>query len=267
MSNRSRRAPGPSSPGRTGTSTKRASSTRRVMGVPGAVPGTRRQKARKSCSPRRASARAGHGPQVERARHVPGHRGQERVRRLVLEDQVAVAPGPGRAPGVEPGAGPPRPTGPRRRAEHGVHRPHQRGRGPRPSRTSTWTTWPRAWTPASVRPAQMSSTAVADDDGDGLGQRAGHGALARLGGEAAEPGPVVGDRQPQPWYGGDSRAGRSVAAGSAGSASRSDRRRRPHPGGGLGGGREVGVEQGQTSSMRAMGALSPWRGPSFRIRV
>src|SRR5439155_11474846 len=25
--------------------------------------------------------------------------------------------------------------------------------------------------------------------------------------------------------------------------------------------------KGQTSSMRAIGALSPWRGPSFRIRV
>ena len=104
----------------------------------------------------------GHGPQVERVGHVPG-RGASRGSGPVRPDQVAVAAGGGRAPGVEAGRGQ-------------LGRPDHHGRGraggsrarrqARPGRTSgrrrsTWTTWPRACTPASVRPAQARARRLA----------------------------------------------------------------------------------------------------------
>ena len=128
MSNRSSRAPGPSSPARTGTSAKRASSTRRRMGVAGLGPRDAPAEGPEVVLTEQGVGRAGHGPEVERARHVPRHRGEQRVRGLVLEDQVPVAPGPGRAAGVEPGRGhlgrPHHDGG----LEQGVHRPDQPGR-------------------------------------------------------------------------------------------------------------------------------------------
>ena len=126
MSNRSRRASGPSSPGRTGTSTKRASRTRLADGGPRA-----RSPARAG---RRPGSRAHRGGRPRRwpwpgGRGAPGtchdSRRQQGVRGQVLEDEVAVAPRPGRAAGVEAGRGhlgrPHHHGG----LEEGVHRPHQ----------------------------------------------------------------------------------------------------------------------------------------------
>jgi len=71
--------------------------------------------------------------------------------------------------------------------------------------------------------------------GDGACKLAGDGELTGLGREPVEPGSVVSDYQSQP-----------------------NRLRRNVPG---------RLDFGQTNSMRAIGAASPWRGPSFRIRV
>ena len=63
---------------------------------------------------------------------------------------------------------------------------------------STWTTWPRACTPASVRPAQVMTggSAQAGRPLERLAQRAGHGRDLGLGGEAPEGRTVVGDQEP-----------------------------------------------------------------------
>ena len=105
MSNRSSRAPGPSSPARTGRSERRASSTRRRMGVAGLGPRDPPAEGPKVVLTEQRVGGAGHGPEVERPRDVPRHRSEQWVRGLVLEDQVPVVPGPGRAAGVEPGRG------------------------------------------------------------------------------------------------------------------------------------------------------------------
>ena len=75
----------------------------------------------------------------------------------------------------------------------------------------------------------------AGDPGQGGGEGTGHGALTLLGRESVESRPVVGDGQPPP-------DGLVIHP--------------PGPGG-----------RAHTSSMRAMGALSPSRLPNLRIRV
>ena len=196
MSNRSSRASAPSSPApRTPPATKRASSTRRRWVSPGA--GARRRVGRRPGSrappggrrPRLAMARRSRG-----SRDVPRQGGQEGVRGRRLEDQVPVAPGPGRAAGVEAGRGRSRGAHHHGGLEQGVHGPHQSGHSPPGPRTSTWTTWPGGVDPG----VGASGTGQLDR----LAARrwrwqrpelAGHGALPGLGGEAPEAGAVVGD--------------------------------------------------------------------------
>ncbi len=78
---------------------------------------------------------------------------------------------------------------------------------------------------------------VARHRAQGLGQAASDGALAGLGGKAVEAGPVVGDEE----HYATKRPGRGRFG--------------------------TGLEEPHTSSTRAIGALSPWRGPSLRIRT
>ncbi len=63
---------------------------------------------------------------------------------------------------------------------------------------STWTTWPRACTPASVRPAQVrwGGSLSAGRPTEGVAQGPGHRRDLGLEGEAAEGGTVVGDQEP-----------------------------------------------------------------------
>ena len=99
-----------------------------------------------------------HGPQVERRGDVPGRGGQERVGHRPVEHGVAVAPAGGRPAGVEAGRGHDRGRAhDDGRAQGLVDRPLQAA-GSTSARASKLTTWPQAWTPASVRPAQVSST-------------------------------------------------------------------------------------------------------------
>ena len=106
--------------------------------------------------------------------------------------------------------------------------------------TSKWTTWPRACTPASVRPAQVSDDRRPGAPGRGPGQRPGHRALARLGGEAVEARAVVGDRHRRTvgrvglgWGAVDLSAARPEPVPSSAVGPASTRRRPPGPGGGL----------------------------------
>ncbi len=254
MSKRSSRAPASRSGGPSAITEKRASSTRRGMGVPGSVPGTRRQKARKSCSPSRASAPLRMAREVQGARHLPRQGCEEGIGPGRLEHEVAVMTGRGRAPGVEAGGGHLRRSQHHGRAEHGVHRPHQA------LRVGVGIDVDVHHLPGGVHPGVGAPRAheldgVAGDHADRPGQLPTHGPLPGLGGEAPEPRPVVGDGQAE--AGGD---GGDRPAGGRGHVGP---RLRAVPGGGG----EIGVEQRQTSSMRAMGALSPSRGPSFRMRV
>jgi len=77
------------------------------------------------------------------------------------------------------------------------------------------------------------------DPADGARQLAGDRALPGLGSEPFEPGAVVGDEHPD-------------------ANQRPLRSRWPT---------DVFAEERHTNSMRAIGALSPWRGPSLRMRV
>ena len=189
--------PGRPAPAAALSSVQRASVTRRWIGSSGEVPGTRRQKARKSCSPSRASEAAAIGPEVERVGHVPGQPGQQRVGHRGVDHQVAVPAGDGRAAGVEAGSGP---TSASRTTMAGpswlLHdattaagsRPADRSAG-----RSKWTTWSRAWTPASVRPAQVRTTGIRATRSSASASAPATVRLAVLGGEAVEARSVVGD--------------------------------------------------------------------------
>ena len=111
--------------------------------------------------------RARHGPEVEGARHVPRHRGQERVRGLVLEDEVPVAPGPGRTTGVEPGrsdlGGAHHDGG----LEQGVHRPDQPGEVHVLAHVDVHHLAPGVHAGVGAPRADELDT-VADDHGDGI---------------------------------------------------------------------------------------------------
>ena len=162
----SKRSSRPGAPVRAASASSTSSAPRHASSRPGvtrrthrarsaALPGGRRQKAPKSCSPTSGVGGRGHGPQVEgcrrRARRPPASSGSATGR---VPDQVAVAAGGRRAPGVEAlGRGLGRPDHDRRgqlaveRRRRGRRRPSVRVVPPRRmvGRTagrSTWTTWP-----------------------------------------------------------------------------------------------------------------------------
>ena len=196
MSKRSSRASGPSSPARSGDLGEAGVEHPPPDGRPRLGPGHSPAEGAEVVLAEEGVGGAGHGPQVERARHVPRHRGEEGVRGLVLQDEVAVAPGPGRAPGVE--------TGGRRlggahghgRLEQGVHRPHQPGGVHAVAHVDVDDLTPGVDAGVGA-PRAHELDGVAHDHADGLGQGPRHRALPGLDGEAPEPGPVVGDRQAQ----------------------------------------------------------------------
>ena len=285
MSKRSSRAPGPSSALRIGISTKRASSTFLVIGVPGSVPGTRRQNARKSCSPskRVAPRSTWPGDRAGPGRAIPPGRGADR--RSGPRGSGTGSAGPGPSAGHRTRAGPPRRRGSPPRASTSCSpsapggrapRPRARRRGPpgpwrarprrcvRRRRARRGARRPRRW-PAPREPATVrwpGCTAKPRNPAPSYAMvrrrrvvRAG-ASSGRFGSGGAEDGVSTwrrgGGRLLADWSGpGPGLDAATVDLTSAAAP----------------GGREVGVEQGQTSSMRAMGALSPWRGPSFKMRV
>ena len=214
--------------GRPSSRVQRASRTRRLMGSDGSVPGTRRQKARKSCSPSRASAAAAMARrssgsatcQVETGQQGVGHRG--------VDHQVAVAPGRGRVAGVESVGGDLGRAHHDPRADLAVAGLHQGGRveGGRPVGGQVDVDDLVEGVHAGVgAPGAGQGDRGAGHPGQGRGQGPGHGVEALLGGEAVEPAAVVG--QPEPPADGGSLTP-PVVGGHA-----------------------------HTSSMRAIGALSP----------
>ena len=136
-----------------------------------------------------------HGVDVELARPVDDMAAGERVGRPAVGQPVHVAPLEGGEAGVE---------AVRRRPERaepdvvGQEAPQAAGEdvdlGVASSR-STCATWPRACTPASVRPAQVSGGGgrQPQDGGDGRLDLALHRAQPRLRGPAVEPGAVIGE--------------------------------------------------------------------------
>ena len=175
-----------------------------------------------------------HGPQVQLVPDVPGDGGQQRIGPRPVPDQVAVGPVGGRAPGVEVGLD--RGGGPDddRGGQLAVERPGQPGAVEGDGRQVDVNDLAPG-VDAGVGAPGASQRRWFDQAGgpaQGLPQRAGHGGHLRLVGETPEGGTVVGDQEPPTLP--DSAGGRA------------------HP---------------QTNSIRAIGALSPGRGPSFKIRV
>ncbi len=191
----------------------------------------------------------GHGPDVQGVADVPGQGGEEGVGAFALEDEVPVQARPGGPAGVEAGRGRSRGAHHHGGTEHGVHGPDESDTVHRAHHVGV--DHLTGGMDTGVRAAGTGQIdRLAQGGGQGAAELAGHGALPGLGGEAPEAGSVVGDHQPQPDpFGPCSGVVRPVLV---------PRRHRAGVG---------GVEQRQTNSMRAMGALSPWRGPSFRIRV
>ena len=225
-------------------STQPASSTRRTSDASGTGPAA--EGGEVVLADERVAGQL-HAPQVERRLDVPRRAGQERVGHRPVQHRVAVGPPRGRVPGVEVG----RPAADARgRRSPGASillsdrcRAHRSTSAGVPA-ASKVTTWPQACTPASVRPAQVSSIGMAEHLGDGgdRGRRRPSSPLP-LRGEAAEA--ACRRRRPA--------SGRETTAPPEPSSALPDRR-----------GSRL---QRYTSSMRAMGALSPWRGPSLRMRV
>ena len=232
-------------------------------------------------------ARQLHRAQVQGLGHVPGRGREEGIGQGPVDDGVAVAPGEGRAAGVECGrlgGGLPDDDGGGEQPVAGALEGGGLDRGrlgvPGGGDHVDVHHLPPGVDPG-VGPARADQLhRVAHDPLDGRPQHPGHGALARLGGEAVKAAAVIGDEQAQADQGPGRRRRPGAGSGSPGVPVG------PADGGvGLG----VGVEQrhggsagapasaadhhrgtrvrAQTSSMRAMGALSPWRGPSLRMRV
>ena len=179
-----------------------------------------------------------HRPQVERVGHLPGQAGQQGVGHRGVDHQVAVATGDGRVAGVEPGRG-------------DLRLPHDDGRGQLAVARLDHRLGVEAGRDLGrevevdhlVEGVDAGVGASGTGEGDrGAGDPAqclaegpGHRELALLGRETMESRPVVGDLQPPP-------DGAVI-----------------HPPGSGG--------RAHTSSMRAIGALSPRRLPSLRMRV
>ena len=153
-------------------------------------------KAVKSCVPSSAAAHASQRGAVERVRPVQRAPVLERAGRLAREQAVAVGAAQGVTARVE--------ALPRRLA---LEHPHVAGSTPLRARAGagspSWlATWPRACTPASVRPATVSRTSRAQHPGQRLLQLALH---------RPQPGCRAQPANPQPSYSSSSR-GWSLAA-------------------------------------------------------
>ena len=158
------------------------------MGWPGAVPGGRRQKARKSCSPSSESAPAAMARMSKGSRTCQARGASKRVGTLTLEDEVAVGAGPGRTTGVETGRGRGGRPDDHGGTDHGIHRPDQGDGVHRADHVGVDDL-------AGGMDAGVGATGAGQFDGlaqgggQGPGQGAGHRGLPRL---AAKP------RNPEP---------------------------------------------------------------------
>ena len=210
-------------------SSQQASVTRRTSDTDGSG---RRQNEAKSCSPMSGSA-----PSRSRSRSSPSSTcharpAQERVGRRRGQQRVAVAPSEGRAASIEVGRSDRRVSHRDRGPEQTVQRPLQ----PFEFQTVRRRIEGHDLT-ASVHPGVGAAGTgeldrVAQDLLDGRRQLPADRPHALVGREPPEPRAVVGDGHP------DARSPRRETA-----------------------------SHDQTSSIRAMSALSPWRGPSLRMRV
>ena len=93
--------------------------TRRTIGSAASVPGRAAAEGAEVVAAEQHVGGGAHGAQVERVAHVPGQRGQQRVGRRGVPDQVAVGAAGGRAAGVEVAGRPARPGAPRPRGPAG----------------------------------------------------------------------------------------------------------------------------------------------------
>jgi len=217
------------------------------------------------------------GPEVQRVGHVPGQAGQQRVGHRAVDHQVPVAAGQCRSAGVERGSHRPGVSDHHRRGQLLVQRPHHRV-GLQPighlGGQVEMDHLVEGVDAGVGAPGAGEADRSAGHPGQGVGQRPGHrGDLRKAGvgglsGEASETGTVVGQTEPP--------AHRWAAVGGGGGSGggvvsfrhcrgvvvvgRDRRRRRLFAPPGRRG-------AAHTSSMRAIGALSPNRLPSFRIRV
>ncbi len=104
---------------------QRASTTRRLIGSSGPVPGHPAAEGPEVVLPEEGVGCRGHGAQVEGVGHLPGQPGQQWVGHRGVDHQVAVAAGGGRAAGVEPGRRHLRLAHHHRRGQLAVARPDQ----------------------------------------------------------------------------------------------------------------------------------------------
>ena len=242
------------------------SETRRPLRLRGSrVPGARspgrgrRQNEEKSCSPmsgsqaRRSAARS----RGSATCHVV--RPQERVGHRPVQHRVVVARGRGPRSGRRSRRRPPPPSRTTRAGPHSLLSARRRASASKRSAcdVEAHDLAPGVHAP-SVRPAPVTTTGCRSDQLDGLLERAGDRAQARLGGEAEEGRAVVGDGHADAHE--RPRGARSEAR--RGSSKRESVSLTPGIGPDA-----VGPDRAQTSSMRAIGALSPSRGPSLRMRV
>ena len=219
----------------------------RRLGSPSATFG-RRQNEVKSCSPISGSHAACIAQTGQRLGHEPGPPGEQRVRRRRRSTRrsgsAATSPRSGRRSRRRPTSAVAH--GDRRRAQ--LVQPPGRGRRGRSSAgRSPETTWPQAWTPASVRPAPVSSTGWRTTVAIASASVAITVRTPGLRREPAERAPRRRRRRAEP-----------VAGRSAHDSVVRDRPDRADA---------QTTERAQTSSMRAISAVSPWRAPSLRMRV
>ena len=239
----------PSPPGRC----QRASTTRRTSDTSSPRPLRAAAERREVVlADERVAPEAQHG-EVERGGDAPGGGGQERIGHGAVEDRVPVGARAGREPGVERRGHdrrvPHHDLGARTAVDRTAPGPRRR---PRATAASKLTTWPQACTPASVRPAPVSSTGWRSTRSSASVERAGDGRHPGVGREAVEARSVVGHdhaRHPR------TQRARTRARGRA--------RSRARPADPVVDGDDGGSDQFDARH----GALSPWRGPSFRMRV
>ena len=123
-------APAPS--GQPDLAARQVTGDPRTMGWSAAVPGGRRQKPRKSCSPTRASAAAAMARRSSGSATCQASGARSGSGTGAFQHQVAVVAAGGRAAGVEPGGGRGRRADHHRRGQLAVERPDRRPHGSRP---------------------------------------------------------------------------------------------------------------------------------------